>query len=400
MESLIPQTPTPNYYVLYILLSVQRSIVVQQHLVVAWRHINFCGMINNWLLFLLAHLFRSGDAFEVPFPPSAAEIRAAVRVSAPLPVTTRQLLLGSGTKAEVITCLPPSKSASAQSLLAQIFGTPSSNRKELHDKPVLAFLHGSFHASWCWQEKWMPHFASLGYPCVALSLQGTGGTPTVEYGAKTVRIGNHVRDLDAFLRGLSDNDSNCLGLELGENPRIALIGHSFGGLTIMKWLEQYYAEDNEDRNIDKLGINLAGVSLLCSVPPSGNGKMTMRFLRRSFRDSWTIIAGFVMKKAITDQAICRDLFFGGSEDANGVTDEDVERYQSYFERDTIAIIDLKDLSRQLPSAKSDKQSGKAPFADKLPSALVIAASDDFIVDEEVSCTITQTVRLNLFYATN
>jgi hypothetical protein len=105
-----------------------------------------------------------------------------------------------------------------------------------------------------------------------------------------------------------------------------------------------------------------------------------------------------MKKAITDQAICRELFFGGSEDANGVTDEDVERYQSYFERDSAVIIDLKDLSRQLPSAKLDKQSGKAPFADKLPSALVIAASDDFIVDEEVSCTITQTVRLNLFNA--
>lgn len=229
----------------------------------------------------------------------------------------------------------------------------------------------------------MPHFASLGYPCVAFSLQGTGGTPTVEDGAKTVRIGSHVRDLDAFLRGLSDNDSNCLGLELGENPPVCLIGHSFGGLTIMKWLEQYYTEDDADNNIKKLGINLAGVSLLCSVPPSGNGKMTMRFLRRSFRDSWTIIAGFVMKKAITEKAICRDLFFGGSE-ANGVTDEDIARYQSYFKRDTAAIIDLKDLSRQLPSAKIDKQSGKAPFADKLPSSLVIAASDDFIVDEEGS----------------
>jgi pimeloyl-ACP methyl ester carboxylesterase len=343
-------------------------------------------MLNTWLIFLLAHLFRSGDAFEAPFPPSAAEIRAAVVVpstSAPLPATTRQLLLGSGTKAEVITCLPPSKSTSAQNLLVQIFGTPSNNRKKLYDKPVLAFLHGSFHASWCWQEKWMPHFASLGYPCVSFSLQGTGGTPTVNDGAKTVRIGNHVRDLDAFLRGLSDNDSNCLGLELGPNPRIVLIGHSFGGLTIMKWLEQYYAEDNE-RDVEKIGINLVGVSLLCSVPPSGNGKMTMRFLRRSFSDSWTIIAGFVMKKAITDKAICRDLFFGGSKDANGITDEDVERYQRYFERDTAAVIDLKDLSRQLPSAKMDKQS-KALFADKLPSSLVIAASDDFIVDEEVSC---------------
>ncbi|KAL3764662.1 hypothetical protein ACHAW5_000293 [Stephanodiscus triporus] len=345
-------------------------------------------MLYTWVIFLLADILHSSDAFKVPFPPSAAEIRAAVVVSstpAPLPVTTRQLLLGSGTKAEVVSCLPRSKPTSAQNLFVQIFGTASKNRKKsmLYEKPVLAFLHGSFHASWCWQEKWMPHFASLGYPCVAFSLQGTGGTPTVEYGAKTVRIGSHVRDLDAFLRGLSDNDSNCLGLELGENPPVCLIGHSFGGLTIMKWLEQYYSEDDADNNIKKTGINLAGVSLLCSVPPSGNGKMTMRFLLRSFHESWTIIAGFVLKKAITEKKICRDLFFGGSE-ANGVTDEDIARYQSYFKRDTAAIIDLKDLSRQLPSAKIDKQSGKAPFADKLPSSLVIAASDDFIVDEEGS----------------
>jgi pimeloyl-ACP methyl ester carboxylesterase len=344
-------------------------------------------MLYAWgVIILLAHLLRSGDAFDVPFPSSAAEIRAAVVVSstsAPSMVTTRQVVLGSGTRAEVISSFPQYKS-SPQDLFRMFFGTSTNYRvKQAYEKPVLVFLHGSFHASWCWQEKWMPHFASLGYPCVALSLQGTGGTPTVEVGAKTVRIGSHVRDFDAFLRGLSDNDSNSLGMKLGVLPRIVLFGHSFGGLTIMKWLEQYYADENENTNIEKFGVNLAGVSLLCSVPPSGNGKMTMRFLRRSFRDSWTIIAGFVLKRAITDKAICRDLFFGGSEDANGVTDEDVERYQSYFERDTAAIIDLNDLSRQLPSAKMDKQSGKAHFADKLPASLVIAASNDFIVDEEV-----------------
>lgn len=43
-----------------------------------------------------------------------------------------------------------------------------------------------------------------------------------------------------------------------------------------------------------------------------------------------------------------------------------------------------DLSKQLPSAKMDKQSGAAPFVDKLPSTLVIAATDDFIVDESGS----------------
>ncbi|KAL9185074.1 hypothetical protein ACHAXT_002851 [Thalassiosira profunda] len=321
-------------------------------------------------------LFHAAQAFEVPFPQSGAEIRSSVVSSAPTgpaPVT-QQLRLGSGTLAEVVTCLPPKPA---------LFGTQSdTNKKATYDKPVLAFLHGSFHASWCWEEKYMPFFASLGYPCVAFSLQGTGGTPTVEAGAKKVKIASHVGDLDAFLRGLSDEDANYdLGLGLGDDPEVVLLGHSFGGLTIMKWLEKYYDEESGNRD----DINLAGVALLCAVPPSGNGPMTLRFLRRSLRDSWKITAGFVLKKAITNPQICRDLFFGGPDDDNGITDEDIEKYQGYFERDTVATIDLGDLAKQLPSARADKESGRAPFVDRLPShSLVIAASDDFIVDAEGS----------------
>ena len=178
------------------------------------------------------------------------------------------------------------------------------------------------------------------------------------------KIASHVADLDAFLRGLSDasdgdgtdaNNSYTLGFKLGENPQIILLGHSFGGLTIMKWLEHY----NEEKDTENDNVKLKGVALLCSVPPSGNGKMTMRFLRRSFRQSWIITAGFVLKKAITDKTIARDLFFGGVENDNGVSDEDIERYQSCFKRDTVATIDLSDLAKKLPSAKAC--SGRAPF---------------------------------------
>ena len=349
-------------------------------------------MLIALLLSLLALLLHDVNAFpNVPFPSSAAEIRASVVLSSPADAfgplaVTQQLPLGSGTKAEVISCLPPSRSIDSEDFFSLIFGALTENKKKpKYDKPVLAFLHGSFHASWCWSEKYMPYFASLGYPCVAFSLQGTGGTPAVEEGAKKVKISSHVADLDAFLRGLSDNDDNNLGLELGKNPQIVLLGHSFGGLTIMKWLEQYYGEEEESINNNQQNINLAGVALLCSVPPSGNGPMTLRFLLRSVRDSWKIIAGFVLKKAITDKAICRDLFFGGAEYDNGISDEDIERFQGYFDRDTVATIDLSDFAKKLPSVKADKQSGKAPFVDKLPSRpLVIAATDDFIVDEEGS----------------
>ncbi|KAL7540822.1 hypothetical protein ACHAXR_013033 [Thalassiosira sp. AJA248-18] len=346
-------------------------------------------LLMTWLVVCLLTLpLYITNAFEVPFPPSAAEIRSSAVLSSSSVepsvdgVQNQQLSLVSGTKAEIMWCLPPIAKGGEVDFFSSLFGLPEKKAKK-YEKPVLAFLHGSFHASWCWSEKYMPYFASLGYPCVAFSLQGTGGTPTVEEGAKKVKIAAHVADLDAFLRGLSDSDANNLGLQLGENPQIVLIGHSFGGLTIMKWLEQYYGEEEDNSSDQK--INLAGVSLLCSVPPSGNGPMTLRFLLRSIRDSWAITAGFVLKKAITDVENCRKLFFGGAEYDNGITEEDIERYQGYFDRDTVATIDLSDLAKKLPSAKADKESGRAPFVDKLPSkSLVIAAGGDFIVDEEGS----------------
>ena len=111
--------------------------------------------------------------------------------------------------------------------------------------------------------------------------------------------------------------------------------------------------------------------------------MTMRFLRRSLKDSWKITAGLAMKKCNEDPVLCRELFFGSgdSEDDLGVTDEDIERYQGNFRRDVDATINLGDLAKKLPSACAEKD-GKASFASYLPPSLVVGAIDDFIVDKE------------------
>lgn len=199
-------------------------------------------------------------------------------------------------------------------------------------------------------------------------------------GSKKVQIASHVADFDAFLKGLSSKSSNNLGLELGDDPQVILIGHSFGGLTIMKWLEKYYLSS------DRSDVNLAGVGLLCSVPPSGNGPMTLRYLLRSFKDSYKITVGFAMKKAIVDKTLCRELFFGGDEVESGISDEQLENYQRYFKRDTVATIDLKDLAGKLPSRLVNRKSGEAPFVDALRSLAlepyVLGANRDFIVDKE------------------
>ena len=38
--------------------------------------------------------------------------------------------------------------------------------------PPLVFVHGSFHAAWCWAEHWLPFFSRAGFDCYALSLLG------------------------------------------------------------------------------------------------------------------------------------------------------------------------------------------------------------------------------------
>lgn len=266
------------------------------------------------------------------------------------PATTIQeshVLLSTGIKAQVLFCMPQSPTI----------------------QPPIVFLHGSFHASWCWAEHYFDYFASLGYPVAALSLRGTGSSFAGE-GVTKVTIEQHVSDLRSYLQLLPD----VLGTDPDDRP--VLVAHSFGGLTVMKYLELH--PDH----------GLAGVVTMCSVPPSGNGPMTLRFLKRSLVDSYKITVGFVLKRCIVKDDLCRDLFFGGNKvvspdgqaDDFGISDDDLHRYQSNFARDTTAIIDVSALLQSLPSKAA--VDGKAPYLAELPPCLVIGASRDFIVDQQ------------------
>ncbi len=251
--------------------------------------------------------------------------------------------------AEVMTCIPNGASVNKSN-------------------PPLIFIHGSFHASWCWAEEYMPFFAELGYPCYALSLRGTGGTFAGE-GVKKVKIDEHVHDVTDFIQHVISEGGNQL--------KPVILSHSFGGLAVMKYLEKNLFGTSSN----PVEIPLSGVVMMCSVPPSGNGRMTQRFLFRSLKDSWKITAGLALKKGITNPTLCRELFFDSSRDDNGISDEDIDRFRGYFKRDTVATIDLVDLAKQLPSTYVDEQQ-RALFCDLIPNALVIGAEDDFIVDRE------------------
>jgi pimeloyl-ACP methyl ester carboxylesterase len=246
--------------------------------------------------------------------------------------------------------------------------------KKSNSKPPLIFLHGSFHGAWCWQEHYFPFFAEQGYPCVALSWRGTGGTPAGE-GVKKVKISQHCQDL----QGLLDSLPTILGQDY---TKPILVSHSMGGIYVMKYLEEAWKQGKKPNEL------FAGIVSFCSTPPSGNGRSTMRVLRRSLRNAYKITVGFVLKKVNTDAATCRLCFFGGEPkllddgtiDDLGVSDDDLARYQSYFERDSHAVLDVSDLSRVLPSKLVDEK-GRSPFVNDLPPCLVVGATDAFIVDE-------------------
>lgn len=280
-----------------------------------------------------------------PPPPSAS--------SSSIDVATKKVKLSTGTDMEIKVCVPT---------------TVETTNDETKKKPPLIFVHGSFHSGWCWTERYFPYFVARGYPCVALSLAGTGGTYAGD-GVAKVKIDRHADDLSALLdRVALDEDERGLGLP----GKPALIAHSFGGLTAMKYLERPTSTSR-----------ISGVALLCSVPPGGIKGLIVRSLLRSPLDAYRITRGLAMKKALTDAKLCRRLFFGEDDDGNGVSEEDLDRYRSNFRRDTIATIDLSDLNKRLPSKFAGEDDGIASYVERLSSKpLVMGGTKDFIVDPE------------------
>ena len=313
-------------------------------------------------LVILLGCLGSTDALAGPSQP---------RNNGPVTIKDERIVLPNGVRAQVVSALPEGwpRQQNQDEILSK------KGVDEEKPKPPILFLHGSFHGAWCWQEHYIPFFVERGHPCVAFSWKGTGGTPAGEGVTKVRVVEDHCADLEALLDCLPSilGDTGSIG---DESLRPIVVSHSMGGVVVMKFLEKMAR--SKDLQPSEL---FRGIVSMCSVPPSGNSKTTMRYLRRSLVDTYKITVGFVLKKVITDDVICRECFFGGTGKGpeSGVSDEDLARYQDYFERDTRAILDVTDLNQIVPSRSADS-GGRAPFVADLPPCLVVGARDDFIVD--------------------
>eukprot|EP00438_Fugacium_kawagutii_P010633 Skav234431 [mRNA] locus=scaffold3409:35695:36234:+ [translate_table: standard] len=148
------------------------------------------------------------------------------------------------------------------------------------DKLSLVFVHGSYHAAWCYDQFFLEFFRKKGFNAYALSLRGQG-KGTMETKAVAGTLEEHAADVASFVAHLER-----------QGERVVLLGHSFGGLITLQAAE----------NLEKL----AGLILLCSVPPSGNVGIILRSLFRSPLQAFRITWGFISRSFESDADLCRE----------------------------------------------------------------------------------------------
>jgi len=104
---------------------------------------------------------------------------------------------------------------------------PQNNGPGKNKKQPLLFIHGSCHSSWCFDEIYVPHMASLGHTCYAVNLRGTKRSPVSSREKKSVKIEEHVADLFIVIESIN----------AAHDSRPVVLSHSFGGLISMKMME-------------------------------------------------------------------------------------------------------------------------------------------------------------------
>jgi pimeloyl-ACP methyl ester carboxylesterase len=172
---------------------------------------------------------------------------------------------------------------------------------ELHPAPLL-FVHGAWHAAWCWDEHFLGYFADQGYHALAVSLRGHGNSPTVKP-LCACSLADCVEDVEAVADTLP--------------RRPVVIGHSQGGIVVQKYLESHDAP--------------AGV-LMASTPPRGNFGSAVRWLRQHpWHFTKIAVTGKSLAYVNTPQ-LARERFFSAQ-----TPDSAVEDYAKRLEEQSTRI---------------------------------------------------------------
>jgi pimeloyl-ACP methyl ester carboxylesterase len=185
---------------------------------------------------------------------------------------------------------------------------------ETHPVPLL-FVHGAWHAAWCWDENFLSFFADKGYRAVALSFRGHGNSPS-DKPLRSLSVSDYVEDVSSVADKLP-------------TPPV-IIGHSMGGLIVQKYLEAYEAP--------------AGV-LMTSIPPRGNLGNALRWLRqRPSHFAKMTLTGKALPY-INAPDLARERFFSPN-----TPEADVRKYAARLQEDS-SRIGIDCLMLRLPRPK-------------------------------------------------
>ncbi|GAB3022145.1 alpha/beta hydrolase [Mycobacterium bourgelatii] len=160
-----------------------------------------------------------------------------------------------------------------------------------HPLPLL-FVHGAWHAAWCWDEHFLDFFAARGYRAVALSLRGHGGSSGRER-LRWNRIGDYVDDVAE------------VAAQLPKKP--ILVGHSMGGFVVQHYLERDGAP---------------GAILLAPIPPNGVLRVTSYIATHHPVEFAQVNARLRLAPLVANPKIARALLF-----SDAVPDAQVNSYQ-------------------------------------------------------------------------
>lgn len=168
-----------------------------------------------------------------------------------------------------------------------------------HPAPLL-FVHGAWHAAWCWDEHFLEYFADKGYRALAVSLRGHGNSPSPGR-RQSCSVADYVTDVDSVAHGLP--------------TRPVVIGHSMGGFVVQKYLEAHDAP--------------AGV-LLASMPVRGCGGFILRGMKRH---PWHAIRTTATRRSLrgyNTPELAREHFYSA-----GTPESDVVRYSARLEEEFV-----------------------------------------------------------------
>lgn len=162
--------------------------------------------------------------------------------------------------------------------MMELLDTGRQTQKRLH--PIV-FVHGAWHAGWCWQDNFVAFFVDRGFRVLAPSLRGHGESPF----GKSLRwcsIADYVTDVCQVVSALTE-------------PPI-LVGHSIGGFVVQKYLENHDA---------------AAAVLMASTPPHGGqlGSIMRMIRRHPWRSTKFALTANPLDLVGTPDG-ARELFFG------------------------------------------------------------------------------------------